>query len=300
MSDDQLSARSGFNTGVEPCIGFVVDKATQAKPVVMKGAAEFTLLEGNAEDDRTLVASVVGTKIQWPSFPDPADTVHATGYETRYYNSFNEVILLNASPGLVGPASATQGCFPVTLDGLFIGTIVMVEGEKITIKRASNGEQAGGLGDLAVYPSYLNIKKKPKPYGGGGQTDGNCVVLRERITASGVVVGPPPGKAWRPVPSVGKIFSGLAGHFGATGDNPALINTSLIDENGVERFVEQDSVQPQFFTDLDKNFFEPDMTVLSYPNKLKYKLFTDAQNPLPAGRVMLMTAMMEFDKPEDP
>lgn len=291
MSDDQLSARSGFNTGTEPVVGFSIQKATQAKTVVMKGNDEFTLLEGNKQNNRTLIATPVSGDIQWPACV--SDLVNAVQVASRFYNTFGDTIELG--PQTLGPATATRGVFPVIAINFF-GTMILVEGEKITVLRGPNSPSAS---DLPIFPSYFNIQKKPLPQGGGGQSDGNCVVLREVITASGVTVGPPPGKAWRPVGAfAGKLYIGTVGHFGALGDNQALVNEYLIDENGVERFLEQSNppIDPQTFGAVDQNFFEPNMTVLSYPCKLKYKL----ADPQPAGRVLLMTAMMEFDKPKDP
>jgi len=287
MTDLSLQARAGLNVGNEPSVGNFIDKAGQSR-ATLTGNAEATLLEGIEENGRTAL-SVASTAPKFIAFnADPA----AVGYETKYYNTFGESI---ATPGPDAGVGVTL--LEVTgLTPLSGQPLVMVAGEKITAKRVVS-QRAPGTADVTIFPSFRDLKIKPKPRGGGGLTDGNVARVRATITAQGVEIQPPPGKAWSPATYGQELDTAdIVGHFGAVGDNPATIEVFLVDEDGVARSLGTSGpLSPQTFATINDFFIETN-PVLAYPRKLRYKL-VPGKLPIPVGRVLLMTAFTEFDQP---
>lgn len=288
MTDKNLQVRVGLNVGNEPSMGNFIDKAGQTH-VVMTGNAEVTLFEGIEENGRTALANSV---LGHPVFGAFNSDVGNVGSQSRFYNAFGESIAANVEAVIPGVSIITLNM----LSTLGTQPLVLVAGEKFTVKRVVSVPNPGTAA-VDIFTSYRDLKIKPKPRGGGGLTDGNVARVRATITAQGVDIQPPPGKAWAPVAyGEEQVTWDVVGHFGALGDNPAVIEMYLIDENNVVRFMEASSpIDPQQIVQIN-NYFNANM-LLANPFKIRYKLVGVNQKPLPAGRVMLLSAYTEYDQP---
>ena len=288
MTDKNLQVRVGLNVGNEPSMGNFVDKAGQSH-VVMRGNAEVTLFEGIEENGRTaLAAGIAGHPVFWAFSSDDGNV----GSQSRFYNTFGESIAANVE-------AVSPGVSIITLNMLStLGTqpLVLVAGEKYTVKRVVSVPNPG-TADVDIFTAYRDLKIKPKPRGGGGLSDGNVARVRATITAQGVDIQPPPGKAWAPVAYGEELDSAdIVGHFGALGDNQAVIEMYFIDENNVVRFMETSSpIDPQMIVPIN-NYYNANL-LLAHPFKIRYKLVGVNQKPLPVGRVMLLSAYTEYDQP---
>lgn len=296
MVDRQLEARAGLNVGVEPAGSLFIGKAA-TRFAVMKGSAE-TLLADAAPDSNIRLVAGTGEA----SFPAWNLSPDGVAYIIKLYNEFGETI---SNPATISSAPSING---VSLPGLEYNILSMAPKEKITITRSPTvGEP--GLEDVQILVPVWDAQHKPKPEGGGGLSDGNVVLVRKTLGSTPVDVGPPAGKAWRPVSSFTtqdkKTSSSNYGHFGATGDNPATVRVSWVDPAGVARPMNDDdpvaaqSLQP---SDIELLLFTKAGMVLGYPNKIRYQLVPtpgEVTLPIPVGRVMLMAAYVEFDLPKD-
>lgn len=302
MVDSSLQARAGLNIGVEPAGGMFIGKAA-TRFAVMKGSAE-TLLADAAPDSN--VRLVLGTGNENPSVPAWNLSADAIAYLIKLYNEFGETI---SNPGTI--ASVPTNLTGITLSGMDFNIISMAPKEKLTITRAPTvGEP--GLEDVQILFPVWDAQHKPKPEGGGGLSDGNVVLVRKTLGSTPVDIGPPKGRAWRPLStftlSDKTTSSSNYGHFGATGDNPATVAVKWVDGAGVARpllFNDGPIVaQSLHSSDNEELLFTKGGMVLGYPNKLRYQLIPTPQEqgpalPIPAGRVMLMAAYVEFDLPKD-
>lgn len=290
MVDKQLEERAGLNVGVEPSRFFIDKAGASYKTLLGQVGSEAVLVEGDpngnvrslfAQDDGPLVATFNA---------DPANSVAAA---LRFYNQFGETVTTPDrsvnSGGFGGIAFSSE---------IFSFVLQLVKGEKITAVRGTPTQADAGTGPVELWTSFYDAKHKPKPQGGGGLSDGNVVAVRETLSSQDVDVGPPPGKAWRPIPLPTSLGAGFCnvGHFGQIGDVPALIRTSLVLPDGSARLFGVATNSPQTIdTTVDAELFFAFLSLIPHPFKLRYSL--DA--PTPAGRVMLLGAFVEYDMPKD-
>jgi len=290
--NEPLQQRAGLNVGAEPNLNFFVDKALMTH-VRVEGNAETTLLEGIEENIRLLLAGSGGGVI-WPAWNLTNDDI---GYLTKFYNEHGESIVLvsGGGPGLLASTPNMIGTDLTVIPEDF--AVSLRPGEKVTIQRDTS--VSPGTGPFDVYPRAVDAKKKPKPRGGGGLSDGNVADVRADIPVQGYVeIGPPKGRAWRPIWMEIPITAvGVAAHFGAVGDEIVGINAYLVDETGSVKFTEPVSISPQTFEILDPTFFGFFCGILPYPYKLRYE--RDQQKTPAAGRVTVMTTFVEFDLPKE-
>jgi hypothetical protein len=281
MVDKALQQRAGANTGTEPSTGWVVDKALQNKYVVKLGQ-EVTILQHSPDNNRLVVGKKKPGMYIYGICPTAGGE---SDFEAKWHNEFGETIDLLPFPNEVQDVMTLIGFSkfgsPISSGQ---GWMTMAPKEKITLKVVADG-------DGVFFVPTMDVKRKPKPSGGGGATDGNVVTVRGTITAQGLEVGPPPGKAWS---GIGQGFGRLStkiGHFGALTDNPVDVLEYLVDADGVPYFMEQLSTNgfnnavamPQDFTACGNMMFVESVGFL----------------PLPTGRIQLLATFQEFDLPKD-
>jgi hypothetical protein len=291
MTDSHLQQRAGQNVGVENAGGYSIDKAAQNKFEVV-GTSEVTVVEPSPNNNRLVPGKAPGMR-----FYGFNPTAVPFTFGGKFYNEFGESIDLVPSPAaLPGAPGPTLVIFAALSSGQAF--ITLAKGEKVTLKGLT------GTKGVFFVPT-IDIKRKPKPSGGGGLSDGNVVTVRATLTSTGVEIGPPPGKAWG-----GAVFGGTAdsslpfrpgfnvGHFGAVADNPASVLEYLVDEAGQEYFLAGTvGIAPQSFKLIGTTLFGGSMGLLAYPNKWRVKL--EAAGPQPKGRVMLLVTAQEYDLPAD-
>ena len=301
MVDKNLQKRAGLNVGTEP-LGWVIDKAMQNKYIATQGS-EVPILQPSPDNNRL----VVGKKAQGYYIYGFSNGAAQVEFQGKWYNEFDESIDLIPIPNAVLPAVngfTLIGFSKFGIDsGDYSGWQTLAPNEKLTVKMLD--------GNATFFVPTMDIKRKPRPGGGGGGlSDGNVVTVRATITSQGVEVGPPPGKAWAGllVPGFGVRFSTKIGHFGALSDSPADVEEYLIDVDGNEYFIEKVSnnpfgifpqVDPQMFKGCGGSLFCIGGGFLAYPNKWKLKLVPFERNPLPQGRIQLLATFQEFDLPKD-
>lgn len=290
MTDKQLEERAGLNVGVEPDSRFFIDKAGASyKTLSGQVGSEVILVEGDPNGNiRTLFALEEPEVVTFN--PDPTNAVAAM---LRFRNQFGETITTPAR-------TVSAGGFSAIAFGpeIFNFILQLVKGEKISAVRGAPDENVPGTGPVELWTTFFDAKHKPKPQGGGGLSDGNVVAVRETVTSQGVEVGPPPGKAWRPLPLPTENGTGFIslGHFGLVGDVVAQVRTSLVLPDSSARLFGAVNIDPQTINPgADGELFFAIGSLIPHPFKIRYSL--DA--PAPVGRVLLLGAYVEYDLPKD-
>lgn len=308
MTDKNLQKRAGLNIGTEPSGGVaVVDKAIQ-NVVKLPKNSEVTVLRPSPNNNR-LVPGVKSEYGPFSYFYGTSDTATPTEIEARWYNEFDESIDLGFLTFGYGSNFDAFGQFMPPagfLKLLNTGWMTMAPGERLTLKSLDS--------DATVFLPTTDLKRKPKPSGGGGASDGNVITVRGTVTSQGLLIGPPPGRAWggvSPGASLGinAPFSVKLAHFGAETDEPVNVKEYIVTPDGTEYFSSDfqsfglglDYLEPQSFGALGFPFVLGGY--LAYPNKWLLKLdpavVDGSPVALPQGRIQLLATLQEFDLPAD-
>lgn len=157
---------------------------------------------------------------------------------------------------------------------------------------------------FSVLPTFHDLKLKSS--GKGGLSDGGCICRSDTLTTSTpVVIAPPKGVNWGGITLTPDQKLGVPG--GVTGWNfdattTCKIEEYLVFEDGTEKLLGTSAalaVSTAVGSHLNVSPFFAAGGILSYPNKLKYKLVADGQAALPTARVLVKSALIEYDQPSD-
>lgn len=157
---------------------------------------------------------------------------------------------------------------------------------------------------MTVLPTFHDLKMKSS--GKGGLSDGGCICKSETVTGSvPVVVAPPKGVNWGGITLSAEQRGSAPG--GVTGWNfDAALNCKieeyLVLEDGTEVLTGTATTlaknTPEVGSHKNVSLFFAAGGILSFPNKLKYKLIAGS-GAIPTGRVLIKTALVEYDQPSD-
>lgn len=150
---------------------------------------------------------------------------------------------------------------------------------------------------VTAFPSFHDLKKRNAH--SGGFSDGGVLCISQPLSSSPVDLAPVPGTCLGgfSVPAGAGILSdsdacALIMNFDL--DDPVIVEVYMVHEDG--------STKKLYEYDVAANSVEPAPLaglVLTYPNKLRYKLVASSGYSLPTGRVLLKAALVEYDKPRD-
>jgi hypothetical protein len=161
---------------------------------------------------------------------------------------------------------------------------------------------------MTVYALPFQVDLKIKSSGIGGFSDGGVKCLRRdlKISTPFVDVGPTPGKSWRSFElSALATASGsiCIANFGLT--TAVDITESVLLEDGtvLPPSIPATTISAGSIQRIAASVFAGDTLggILSYPNKLRYRLAATSGSPpvAPSGRVLLMILVMELDQLKD-
>jgi hypothetical protein len=163
------------------------------------------------------------------------------------------------------------------------------------------------MSNVFVVNSFADVKLKSS--GGGGFSDGGVISQSVALKEAGgapvtVEIAPPKGVNLGGVTMDSPDTQGEPG--GVTGFNFDTVNPVDVEEyfvsaDGTETLIFRFTpINPQTYDNVT-DFFE-NGGILSYPNKLRYKLAQTqgkVLSPLPTARVLLKYALVLYDRPSD-
>jgi hypothetical protein len=158
---------------------------------------------------------------------------------------------------------------------------------------------------LSVFPTFQDLKQKSS--GKGGLSDGGCICKSDTLTSSTpVVIAPPKGVNWGGIAisseqRVSLVPGGVTGwNFDAT--TSCKVEEYLVFEDGTEVLTGAAAILAANTGITSHAHVSPFFAangILSFPNKLKYKMVANGQAALPTARVLVKTALVEYDQPSD-
>jgi hypothetical protein len=155
---------------------------------------------------------------------------------------------------------------------------------------------------VVAFPAFHDLKMKVAHE--GGFSDGGILCISETLTPSGVDLAPRKGTAVSgfslpsgDVPLADVNPSALVMNFDPV--NPVEVQMSVVFEDGSSALLQTVTVPPNTPPGAGVLPLPLLGTILTYPNKLRFKTATVTSFQPPTNRVLLKACMVEFDKPAD-